>query len=135
MEISEAAYLAGIIDGEGTITLTRMHEKEHRRPSITIASTDFELLEYIQTVTGGHIFNKKNYKPDKFKDSYIHSIKIKIDVFYILKEVSPYLRITKKKKRAEWILKQYEEVTVRNGKYTKEKLLKKMEFETHFFEL
>ncbi|WP_286171868.1 hypothetical protein [Gracilibacillus phocaeensis] len=80
------------------------------------------MLEYIQTVTSGHIYNKKNYKPDKFKDSYILSIKIKKDVFYILKEVLPYLRITKKRKRAEWVLKQYEEVTVRNGKYTKEKL-------------
>lgn len=27
----EAAYIAGIIDGEGTITLTRMHRNEHRR--------------------------------------------------------------------------------------------------------
>jgi hypothetical protein len=27
LEIWEAAYTAGIIDGEGSITLTRMHEK------------------------------------------------------------------------------------------------------------
>lgn len=26
----EAAYVAGIIDGEGSISLTRMHENEHR---------------------------------------------------------------------------------------------------------
>ncbi|MFJ7728371.1 hypothetical protein ACIQXV_19755 [Neobacillus sp. NPDC097160] len=44
MESWEAAYVAGIIDGEGSITLTRMHENEHRRPCITIASTDKELL-------------------------------------------------------------------------------------------
>jgi hypothetical protein len=31
MENVEAAYLAGIIDGEGSITLTRMHSKEFRR--------------------------------------------------------------------------------------------------------
>jgi hypothetical protein len=29
MENWEASYIAGIIDGEGSITLTRMHEKEH----------------------------------------------------------------------------------------------------------
>ena len=40
----EASYIAGIIDGEGSITLTRMHNNEHRRPCITIASTDKELL-------------------------------------------------------------------------------------------
>ncbi|MBT2687472.1 LAGLIDADG family homing endonuclease [Bacillus sp. ISL-47] len=43
----EAAYIAGIIDGEGTITLTRMHASEHRRPCITIASTDMELLAFL----------------------------------------------------------------------------------------
>ncbi|MFD2655509.1 LAGLIDADG family homing endonuclease [Gracilibacillus thailandensis] len=59
MEVPEAAYLAGIIDGEGTITLTRMHKREHRRPCITIASTDLELLEYLQTIAGGNISNKR----------------------------------------------------------------------------
>jgi len=47
MESWEASYIAGIIDGEGTIKLTKLHEKEHRRPCITIASTDKELLEYV----------------------------------------------------------------------------------------
>ena len=28
----EAAYVAGIIDGEGTVTLTRTHRGENRRP-------------------------------------------------------------------------------------------------------
>lgn len=59
MKLWEASYVAGIIDGEGSIMLTRMHEKEHRRPCITIASTDKELLIYIQTLTGGIIINKK----------------------------------------------------------------------------
>nr|WP_309100184.1 LAGLIDADG family homing endonuclease [Fredinandcohnia onubensis] len=52
MEKWEASYIAGIIDGEGSISLTRMHEKEHRRPCISIASTDIELLIYIQKLTG-----------------------------------------------------------------------------------
>ncbi|MFK4997278.1 LAGLIDADG family homing endonuclease [Bacillus sp. N9] len=73
----EAAYLAGMIDGEGSITLTRMHEKEHRRPCITISSSDIELLTYIQTLTGGNIINKKNYYPDRHKDSYTLNIKQK----------------------------------------------------------
>ncbi|MGI8385235.1 LAGLIDADG family homing endonuclease [Robertmurraya sp. P23] len=40
----EASYIAGIIDGEGSITLTRMHKGEFRRPCISISSTDRELL-------------------------------------------------------------------------------------------
>jgi len=48
MESWEAAYLAGIIDGEGSITLTKMHKGEHRRPCLTIPSTDLELLNYLK---------------------------------------------------------------------------------------
>lgn len=59
MTNEEAAYVAGIIDGEGTITLTRMHAKEYRRPVITVASTDLELLLYLKSLCGGYVTNKK----------------------------------------------------------------------------
>lgn len=72
----ESAYIAGIIDGEGSITLTRIHRNEFRRPCITISSTDKELLLYVQSLTNGDIINKKNYNPSKHKDSYTLSIKI-----------------------------------------------------------
>ncbi len=135
MEDWEAAYLAGIIDGEGTITLTRMHKKEHRRPCITIASTDIELLVYIQTLAGGTINNKKNYKTDRHKDSYTLTIKKKEDVLFILTRISKFLRIDKKRLRAQWILKHYETVTPRNGKYNSELLEKKISFEEDFFRI
>ncbi|MEK4028080.1 LAGLIDADG family homing endonuclease [Pseudobacillus sp. FSL P4-0506] len=131
----EAGYLAGIIDGEGSITLTRMHQREHRRPCITISSSDKELLLYIQTLTGGAISNKKNYKPGLHKDSYTLSIKNKESVLMILKEVSPYLRIDKKRNRAKWILEHYNRVTPRNGKYTADMLKAKLLFEESFFNI
>jgi hypothetical protein len=46
MELWEASYVAEIIDGEGSITLTKMHENEFRRPCVSIASTDKELHLY-----------------------------------------------------------------------------------------
>ncbi|MDE3840072.1 hypothetical protein C0966_12010 [Bacillus methanolicus] len=131
----EAAYIAGIIDGEGSITLTRMHEKEHRRPCITISSTNKELLTYIQTLTGGVINNKKNYNPGKHKNSYTLSIKKKEDVFFTLKHVLPFLRIDQKRKRAMWILDHYDHVTPRNGKYNPDSLKTKLEFEDYFFQI
>ncbi|MCA1061284.1 LAGLIDADG family homing endonuclease [Rossellomorea aquimaris] len=135
MEDWEAAYLAGIIDGEGSITLTRMHDKEHRRPCITVASTDYELLEYLQILTSGQITKKKNYHPDRHLDSYTLSVKAKNQVLYILKLVFPFLRVQKKKKRASWILDHYDRVTVRNGKYTPGNLKQKVTFEEEFFKL
>jgi len=135
MEIWEAAYIAGIIDGEGTITLTRIHEKEHRRPCVTIASTDKELLDYIQKLTNGTINSKKNYNPIRHKDSYTLCIKNKETVLTLLKNVSPFLRVDKKRNRALWILDNYEKVTLRNGKYNADLLEKKIIFEEKFFEI
>lgn len=135
MKIHEAAYLAGIVDGEGTITLTRMHSKEFRRPCITIASTDIELLIFIQTLTGGSIISKKNYQPDKHKDSYTLTIKKKEMVFFILINILPFLKIEKKRKRSLWILCNYNLVTPRNGKYTPELLKEKILFEEGFFSI
>lgn len=135
MEDWEAAYIAGIIDGEGSITLTRMHEKEFRRPCISIASTDLELLNYIQSIVGGNINNKKNYNPLKHKNSYTLYIKKKNDVLSILNRVSPYLRVNKKRERALWIIAYYDLVTQRNGKYNIEQLQRKVDFEDTFFSI
>ena len=135
MEDWEAAYIAGIIDGEGSVTLTRIHNKEFRRPCITIASTDKELLVYLQTLTAGLINNKKNYNPNQHKDSFTLYIKNKKTVLSLLKHVTPYLRVDKKRKRALWILENYEIVTQRNGKYNIEQLKKKIIFEEEFFKI
>jgi hypothetical protein len=135
MEKWEAAYVAGIIDGEGSITLTRMHEKENRRPCITIASTDKELLIYIQSLTRGIIINKKNYNTNKYKNSYTLYIKKKLDVFHTLQSIKPFLRINQKRERAKWILNNYDTVTPRNGKYSHELLKEKLMFEEKFFKL
>jgi hypothetical protein len=131
----EASYIAGIIDGEGSITLTRCHTKEHRRPCISIASTDIELLLYVQSLVGGKINSKRNYKPTKHKDSFTLTIIKKEEVFSTLRFILPFLRIEKKKLRAKWILDHYESVTIRNGKYNSDQLLKKFNFETQFFEI
>ncbi|RWR13156.1 LAGLIDADG family homing endonuclease [Siminovitchia fortis] len=135
MEKWQAAYLAGIIDGEGTITLTRMHKSEHRRPCITISSSDKELLVYVQTLTGGSIISKKNYQPTRHKNSYTLNIKNKENVLKILNLVAPFLRVDKKRSRAFWILNNYEKVTSRNGKYNPATLKLKLDFEDKFFKI
>ncbi|WP_246010269.1 LAGLIDADG family homing endonuclease [Bacillus yapensis] len=131
----EASYLAGIIDGEGSITLTRIHKNEHRRPCITIASTDKELLDYVSSLTGGIVLNKKNYNPEKHKDSYTLTIKKKQKVIEILELITVFRRVEKKKQRAKWILDNYDKVTPRNGKYSLELLEEKLLFEEKFFEI
>jgi hypothetical protein len=48
----DAAYLAGLIDGEGTITLTRRHSNERRQLVLSISSTERALVEWSLTSIG-----------------------------------------------------------------------------------
>ena len=43
-----AGYLAGLIDGEGTITLTRVHRTENRRLVVSISNNELRLLHFVK---------------------------------------------------------------------------------------
>ncbi len=63
MTPEQKAYIAGIIDGEGSIMLIRFHKNQFPAPCVSVSSTSFELLEWIQEKTGcGKTNSKKNYK-------------------------------------------------------------------------
>lgn len=60
----DAAYLAGLIDGEGTVPLTRIHRGQNRQLVVTISSTELELLEWTKNTTGvGKIATKRTSSP------------------------------------------------------------------------
>ena len=40
LSLQDAAYLAGLIDGEGTVTLTRKHRNENRQLAGSISNTE-----------------------------------------------------------------------------------------------
>jgi hypothetical protein len=40
LAIEDAAYIAGLIDGEGTVTLSKRHAKERRQLVVSIANTE-----------------------------------------------------------------------------------------------
>lgn len=42
----EAAYLAGLIDGEGTVTLSRKHASDMRQLVVSISNTELPILEF-----------------------------------------------------------------------------------------
>ena len=54
---------------------------------------------------------------------------------YILKEVEPFLRVLKKRLRAQFIIENYDKVTNRNGRYNEVTLKQKYDFEENFFKL
>lgn len=131
----EKAYIAGIIDGEGSVLLQRFHKNEFPSPCVSVASTTLELLNYLkEAVWGGVVKRKKNYNIEKHKDCYSYVIKYDMAI-NLLKEVYPYLIIEVKKKRAEMILKYYKNLTPRNGHYTPELMEAKMRFYEEFLAL
>jgi hypothetical protein len=56
----DAAYMAGLIDGEGTVTLSRRHRNDQRQLVVSIANTERGLLEWtLDTVGAGKITGKR----------------------------------------------------------------------------
>ena len=43
----DAAYLAGLIDGEGTVTLTRLSRNRERGLAVAISNTELTILAHI----------------------------------------------------------------------------------------
>lgn len=130
-EVQIIAYAAGIIDGEGTITLTSLQSGKYRSPVVSVSSTTIEILNFMKIHFGGHISNCKTYK-EHHKKSY--SWKLCNDkAIEFLQSVYPFLLEPSKSYRANLILTQYKDVTKRNGKYTEQDIQQKLNFEYIFF--
>lgn len=125
-------YLAGIIDGEGSICLTKQHANQHRSPEITVTSTTYEMLEYMKELCGGSISHKKIYA-EHHKEAWKWGIKGDKAIEF-LTQIKDYLLVPEKKYRADLIVNEYKAVTPRNGRYNEETLAKKLDFEKRFFE-
>jgi len=131
----EKAYIAGIIDGEGSIMLQKFHSNEHPSPCISIASTTIELLNWIKLAVGkGIIKTKKNYNSNKHRDCYSYILKYN-DALEFLELIYPYPVVNSKKKRAELILSKYKSLTPRNGRYSAKLLEAKLNFYNEFISI
>lgn len=65
---AERAYLAGILDGEGCVSLYwRRKSARYLTPSVQVLNTRRELIDWLQERWGGSIYqrpnNRPNYKP------------------------------------------------------------------------
>lgn len=135
MTSEEKAYIAGIIDGEGSIMLLKFHNNQFPSPCVSLGSSTLELLEWIKLKTNmGVIKDKKNYNSVKYKDSYTYIVKHN-EAIELIEELLPYLIIESKKKRANLVLDKYKKVTPRNGRYSPEMLELKNAFYREFMAL
>jgi len=123
----DAAYIAGLIDGEGTVTLSRKHAGENRQLVVSISSTERQILEFVLSRTGaGKITAKRTAKPNHAK-SFTFAITNR-QALTLLSQTVEFLQ-SYKRKRAELILRDYLRLTPRNGKYSEQQRQERTEFE------
>lgn len=129
--MSKHEYTAGLIDGEGTITLTRSKPTENRAPVVSVSSTTYEFMAYLKAGYGGSICRHKTYR-EHHKQSWFWSVR-GVAAIELLEQVAMFLLEPAKKRRAEMILLEYQQVTKRNGKYNELERRMKEDFERRFF--
>jgi len=120
----ELAYIAGLIDGEGTIRVSNRGSV-----GLRISNNNLEVLQWVNEQTG----NRKNKiysdkRPVRVKTCYSLQWSGRKALF-ILREVLPYLRI--KKERAElvlafWVIKGGGETLSIGEKNTRQQLYMRM---------
>jgi hypothetical protein len=130
---TDAAYIAGLIDGEGTVTLTQEHRNENRRLVVSVSNNELEILTYLRhTIGAGRITNKRTYRSEH-SPSYAYKI-INRQALALLEQIAPFLR-SYKSERASLILNHYTNLTPRNGKYSTEAKIAREQFEQTLLKL
>jgi len=122
----DAAYVAGLIDGEGTVTLTRKHRNENHQLAVSISNTDLSLLHFVHQAVGAGKITTKRTTRAHHTPSYTYAIYNR-QALALLDQVAPYLR-TYKATRSSMILENYVRLTKRNGKYTSDELKQRQTF-------
>ena len=128
-----AAYLAGLIDGEGTITLSRRHANERRQLVVSVVSTEREILEWVLAQVGAGKMTRKRTVSDRHAPSFTYSIANR-QALALLGDVEPFLQ-SYKRRRARLALDNYIAVTPRNGKYSAALDASRARFEHEFLSL
>lgn len=111
MKSIEKAYLAGLIDGEGCITIAkrksgqRKGEPWYYQPVVSIGNTDKGMIDYVYNLTHGFVLERKGRRSQKQKKEWkrVYSLFLTGEKMrQALKEILPYLRT--KRRQAEILL-------------------------------
>lgn len=103
---TEKAYIAGILDGEGSISIIRVKSRSNTYkydfyPKVRVQNTYFPIISWLKEKIGiGSIYHGKQRNP-KWKSLYQWQI-LSNQAQELLREVRPYLRI--KKELADLVL-------------------------------
>jgi hypothetical protein len=133
VDIEELAYAAGLFDGEGSISLVRHRDNRTHSPQVSIASTDYEVVNWFRERFGGSIVTKQP-RMSNHSVSYDWRLTDRRALAF-LEVIRPYLVIERKIRRIDLLLSDYLECTPRNGRYSEEMAERKQKLIETFFSL
>ena len=131
----QLGYLAGLLDGEGTLVINVSREKRAvgKRPrarngisigtSLKIVNTNLDLLNGLNNIVLGKIYRSTRKKEDRGSDVFVWAINDKKTIVDILQQLLPYLIVKKDRaeKMIEFCLSRINRKSYKAG-YTKEEL-------------
>jgi len=129
---TDAAWLAGYIDGDGTIGLYRKTRTGNRQAALCIDSADLELLNNVIRLVGGSLVKKKKYAAHH-RQSWTWRMYGSQNIRGVLAQVLPHLRCAFKKERARMLVEEW--TSTRNGVYGRDDAVLKRDFEERFLAL
>lgn len=128
-------YISGFFDADGSISLIRKHSNENKSLQISFHNTQRIILEQIYNflLTNHNLkgyISKKSAKQENHSDSYdlVYTFKSAIKLANLINSYHPV-----KSHRINTVLKYYNSVTSRNGKYSEKQFSRKLAFERLFF--
>jgi len=101
MNISDAAYIAGLFDGEGSVDFAKRKEKKRgkiytvQRILMRIEMTDEPVLRWVHKKLGVGTVRKRNRSPSvkaHWKDRWIYSVRFR-EALYVCKILWPYAQV------------------------------------------
>ena len=114
MNINDAAYIAGLFDGEGSVDFARRKEKRGKttytvqRILMRIEMTDESVLNWVHEKLGVGTVRKRNRSPSvkaHWKDRWVYSVRFR-EALYVCKLLWPYAQV--KLHKIEQIIDHYE---------------------------
>lgn len=126
-------YMAGLFDGEGTVTLLKCDPSPYRQVVVSIQMCDKSLVEEIKNSYGGATTYRKARKAN-YSDAWTWKLTHRKAMDF-LASILPYVRLPAKRQRISYILDNYDAVFKANGKYTEQEKTQRLIFEEAFFSL
>lgn len=122
----EKGYVAGILDGEGTVTLSIKQKGGTEHLAVYVSNTELSLMKYLIAVVGAGKITRKLPAKTNHSVAYTYAL-YNQQALVLLRQVVPCM-LTYKAGRGKLALKSYSEVTPRNGKYTPAQIHKRKIF-------